>query len=142
MTEVSERAAEEHLDFTDVDLGWDPFSIPESIWHACPGHTWERGLWDKQKRTFTPFISKVGNGIAEAHIHGHAISRYVLITRCSGCGAPRCTLFAGVAAGGLPSKKFARLSDHDQQLYRCTQERHHPVGTDLGKHEGHDYLTA
>lgn len=57
------------------------------------------------------------------------------ITRCQVCGAPRCDAYSFVGKG------WSSLTDHSRQLYRCTLERHHPVGTDLGPDEGHDYLT-
>lgn len=52
-------------------LGMGPFSHPESRWHECPGHLWERFDWP----------------------YGRAIKRGYLpdrVTRCRVCGAPRC----------------------------------------------------
>lgn len=54
-----------------IKLGMGPFSHPESLWHECDGHEWERFDW--------PYSRAVRRG--------HRADR---VTRCTRCGAPRC----------------------------------------------------
>lgn len=54
-----------------IAMGCGPWSYPESLWHECDGHEWERLDW--------PYGRAVLRG-----------SRPDRITRCRKCGAPRC----------------------------------------------------
>lgn len=77
----------------EPEQAWAPFS-EESLWHACPGHDWERFEWGDS-----------------------------LVTRCEVCGAARCDSYQ--RPPDLTAQLWDEMSDHDRQLYRCTEERHH-----------------
>ena len=95
-----------------VERPWAPFS-EESLWHVCPGHEWERFEYDKNRGGGEQPLLEV-------------------VTRCSICGAARCDIFE--RPEHVTPQLWEQMSDHDQQLYRCTEERHH---------EGdHDFLTG
>ncbi len=82
-----------------IKLGCGPWSYPESRWHECVGHEWERIVWP----------------------YGRAVLRGSLpdrITRCRKCGAPRCNSYYGPGA-------MSDLTENEQEGQRCTFERHH-----------------
>lgn len=54
-----------------ISMGMGPFSMPESRWHECEGHEWERFDW--------PY----GRHVKRGHLPDR-------VTRCRNCGAPRC----------------------------------------------------
>lgn len=54
-----------------ISMGTGPFSSPESRWHECEAHEWERVDWPYGRHK----------------LRGHRPDR---VTRCRHCGAPRC----------------------------------------------------
>lgn len=76
----------------------------ESLWCACPGHAWERMEW--------PCLG--------------------WITRCAICGADRCAEFS--RPEDITPQLWLLMGDHEQQLYRCTEER--------GHEDEHDFLAG
>ena len=91
----------------EEQANWLPFSPEGEHWHTCPGHLWHRMLF-----------------------HLRNANRNELITRCQCCGAPRCDCY--YVKDKKRSSQFKKLTDHQQQYYRCTMERHH--------RDEHDFL--